>query len=104
MMSRAFRTGLKELTHVGLRRRLYREIASGKFSETTKISSVLDSLEMVELGMLIEEPSMTPSVPVETVRDLLWLINPIEFRLQRSGRTTWSHPRDCHLGPGTPLL
>jgi hypothetical protein len=90
MMFRVFRAGLNELPHAGLQKRLHRQLASGKISETTRVLTVLDSLEMVELTMQIEELGRAPSVPVETVGDLLWLINAIEFRLQRKQ----GHSRD----------
>ena len=65
-----------KLPHAELRKRRHRPIASGKISETTRIPTVLDSLEMVELTMQIEELGMALSVPVEIVGDRLWLITP----------------------------
>jgi len=94
---RVSRAGLNELTHAELRKHLHRQIASG-ISETTTIPTVLDSLEMVELTMQIEQPGMAPFVPVETVRDLLWLINAIEFVFkEKRGRLQAGYT--CHLRP-----
>jgi acyl carrier protein len=45
-----------------------------------ELSSVLDSLDTVQLTMEIEELGIEPTVPIKTVGDLLWLLNAIELR------------------------
>jgi hypothetical protein len=51
-----------------------------------ELSSVLDSLDLLQLTLEIEEIGFEPNVPIKTVGDLLWLLKAIEFQLQRKKR------------------
>ncbi len=48
------------------------------------LTSVVDSLEMVELAMELEELGSEAGAPIVTVADYLWLVERIE--LQKSKR------------------
>src|SRR5580693_7923416 len=71
---------IKEFFYVDLRETVLARIESGELTEETELSSVLDSLDTVQLTMEIEELGIEPTVPIKTVGDLLWLLNAIELR------------------------
>jgi hypothetical protein len=66
-----------------MRKYVQKKIASGKLSEESDLSKVLDSLELVELNMEVEESGVEPAVEIRTVRDFLWLCKAIDFQRQR---------------------
>ena len=71
---------LKARPGAGMRDELQALLDSGKLSMDLPVSSVLDSLDQVELIMAIEELPVKPTVPILTVGDLLWLLKAIEFQ------------------------
>jgi acyl carrier protein len=71
---------IKESFYVDLRETLLARIESGQLTENMELSSVLDSLDTMQLTMEIEELGIEPTVPIKTVGDLLWLLNAIELR------------------------
>jgi hypothetical protein len=85
MMLRKLRDRLTEprYFYVGLRDSLDARIESGELTPNMELSSVLDSLEIVELTMETEELGIETTVPIKTVGDLLWLLKAIDFKLQR---------------------
>jgi hypothetical protein len=83
MMLRNLRECLTEPYYLGLRDSLHARIESGELTESMELSSVLDSLDLVQLTLEIEEMGLEPSVPIKTVGDLIWLLKAIEFQLQR---------------------
>jgi hypothetical protein len=56
---------------------------SGELTLDMELSSVLHSLDIVQLTMETEEMGIEPTVPIKTVGDLLWLLKAIDFKLQR---------------------
>lgn len=72
-----------EPQYCGMRKYVQEKIASGKLSEESDLSKVLDSLELVELNMEAEESGVEPAVEIRTVRDFLWLCKAIDFQRQR---------------------
>ena len=74
------RSHIKQFFYVDLRESVLARIESGELTEEMELSSVLDSLDTVQLTMEIEELGIEPTVPIKTVGDLLWLLNAIEFR------------------------
>lgn len=85
-MLRNLRERLTEPYYLGLRDSLRARIESGELTENMELSSVLDSLDRVQLTLEIEEMGFESSVPIKTVGDLLWLLKAIEFQLQRKER------------------
>ena len=71
---------IKQFFHMDLRESVLARIQSGELTEEMELSSVLDSLDTVQLTMEIEEFGIEPTVPLKTVGDLLWLLNAIELR------------------------
>jgi hypothetical protein len=69
--------------YCGMRNRVLDRIASGPLTEDSALSEVLDSLELVELSMEVEESGVEPAVEIRTVRDFLWLCKAMEFHRQR---------------------
>jgi acyl carrier protein len=66
-----------------MRRNILAQLASGRLSEDSDLSKVLDSLELVELTMEIEESGVEPAIEIKTVRDFLWLCRAMDFRRER---------------------
>jgi hypothetical protein len=73
--------------YLNTRETLQARIAKGEVSEDTDISSVFDSLDLVEIEMEAEELGMDTLVPIRTVGDLLWLLKAIELKINRKKRT-----------------
>ena len=69
-----------------MRRNIVAQLASGRLTEDSDLSEVLDSLELVELTMEVEESGVEPAVEIKTVRDFLWLCRAMDFQRQRRGR------------------
>ncbi len=86
MMLRRLRDRLTEPYYLGLRDSLHARIESGELTENMELFSVLDSLDIVQLTLEIEEMAFEPSVPIKTVGDLLWLLRAIEFQLEPKKR------------------
>jgi hypothetical protein len=74
---------IKEPQYVGLRDAVLDRIKSGKLTEDTPVSAVLDSLDTVELIMELEELGIETTVPVNSVGDLLWLFRALDLRRRR---------------------
>jgi acyl carrier protein len=80
-MLREIRSRIKEPFHLGLRDTVLAQINSGKLTEGMELSSVLDSLDTVQLTMEIEELGIEPpTVPIKSVGDLLWLFKAIDLK------------------------
>ena len=86
MMLRHLRERLTQPYHLGLQDSLNARIESGELTENTKLSSVLDSLDIVQLTVGIEDMGFEPSVPIKTVGELLSLLKEVEFHLGRKKR------------------
>jgi ribosome-binding protein aMBF1 (putative translation factor) len=69
-----------------MRKNILAQLASGRLTENSDLSKVLDSLELVELTMEVEESGVEPAVEIKTVRDFLWLCGAMDFQRQRKGR------------------
>ena len=69
-----------------MRRKILAQLAAGRLAEDSALSKVLDSLELVELTMEIEEFGVEPAVEIKTVRDFLWLCRAMDFQRQRRSR------------------
>jgi len=65
--------------YISLRDNLLPRIKSGKLSEDAEWSSVVDSLDTVQLTMEIEELGFQPTVPIKSIRDLLWLFRALDL-------------------------
>jgi len=63
-MLREIQSRIKEPHYVGLRDAVLDRIKSGKLTEDTPVSAVLDSLDTVELIMELEELGIETTVPV----------------------------------------
>ena len=59
------------------------QISAGRLTEDSELSKILDSLELVELTMEVEESGVEPAVEIKTVRDFLWLCRAMDFQRQR---------------------
>ena len=66
-----------------IRRNVLARISAGTLTEDSELSRALDSLELVELTMTVEESGIEPTIEIKTVRDFLWLCKAMDFRLQR---------------------
>jgi hypothetical protein len=66
-----------------MRRRVLGRIASGRLTEGSDLSKFLDSLELLELTMEVEESGIEPAVEIKTVRDFLWLCKAMDLQRQR---------------------
>lgn len=66
-----------------MRKNVLAQISAGRLTEDSALSKVLDSLELVELTMEVEESGVEPAVEVKTVRDFLWLCRAMDFQRQR---------------------
>ena len=69
-----------------MRRNILAKLAAGRLTEDSVLSKVLDSLELVELTMEVEESGVEPAVEIKTVRDFLWLCREMDFQRQRRSR------------------
>jgi acyl carrier protein len=66
-----------------VRKGVLAQISAGRLSEDTELSKVLDSLDLVELTMEIEESGVEPATEIKTVRDFLCLCKAMDFQRQR---------------------
>lgn len=69
-----------------MRMNILAKLAAGRLTEESVLSKVLDSLELVELMMEVEESGVEPAVEIKTVRDFLWLCRAMDFQRQRRSR------------------
>ena len=69
----------------GLRDRILPRVERGELQMETPLSSITDSLDLVELALELEELNIEIDVPIKTVGDYLWLVKKIEFRKSRTG-------------------
>ena len=83
MAKRDSTSHLVEPEYCDLRRRVVDRIASGRLTEDSDLSKVLDSSELVELVMEVEESGVEPAVEIKTVQDFLWLCKAMDFQRQR---------------------
>ena len=68
-----------------MRRNILAQLTSGRVTEDSDLAKGLDSLELVELTIEVEESGVEPAVEIKTVRDFLWLCRAMDFRRQRRG-------------------
>ena len=73
---------IKQPHYVELRDAVVARIKSGKLTEDTPVSAVLDSLDTVELTMELEELGIETTVPINSVGDLLWMFKALDLRRQ----------------------
>jgi len=66
-----------------MRRNVLAQISAGRLTEDSEVSRALDSLELVELTMAVEESGVEPAIEIKTVKDFLWLCKAMDFRRQR---------------------
>jgi len=66
-----------------MREHVLTQISSGKLTEDSEMSKALDSLELVELTLEVENSGVEPAAEIRTVRDFLWLCRAMDFRRQR---------------------
>jgi acyl carrier protein len=83
-MLREIRSRIEEPFYVGLRESVLAQIKSGELTEEMELSSILDSLDTVQLTMEIEELGVEPTVPLRSIGDLLWLFKAIDLKRERS--------------------
>ena len=82
-MLREIQSRIKEPHYVGLRDSVHARIKAGKLTEDMDASSVLDSLDTVELTMELEELGLETTVPIKSVGDLLWLFKALDLKRAR---------------------
>ena len=69
----------------GLRDRILPKVERGGLSLDTPLSSIADSLDLIELDLELGEMGFEISVPIKSVGDFLWLVKKIEYRKFRTG-------------------
>ena len=74
--------------HLELQDNILARIKSGQLTEETELPVAMhvlnmDSLDIMELEMMIEE-EVSEAVPIKTVGDLLWLLKASELRHERN--------------------
>jgi hypothetical protein len=69
----------------GLRDRILPKVDSGELPFDTPLSSIADSLDLVELTLELEEMKVEIDVSIKTVGDFVWLVRNIELRKSRTG-------------------
>ena len=77
---------ITEPQYCEMRRNVLAQLESGRLNEDSNLSKVLDSLELVELTMEVEESGVEPAVEIKTLRDFLWLCRAMDFQRQRRSR------------------
>lgn len=63
-----------------MRKNVLAQISAGRLTEDSELSKVLDSLDLVESAMEVEESGVEPAVEIKTVRDFLWLCSVTDFQ------------------------
>jgi acyl carrier protein len=74
----------RPIFYAGLRDRILPKIERGELSLDTPLSSIGDSLDLVELTLELEKMKIEIDVPIHTVSDFLWLVKKIEFQKFRT--------------------
>ena len=82
-MLQEIQSRLKKPYWKDLRDNVLARIKSGKLTQDMELTSVLDSLDTVELMAEIEELGVEATVPIKSVGDLLWLFKAIELKHER---------------------
>ena len=72
--------------YLSVRERELARIAAWKLTVGSDLSAVVDSLDLLELQMEMEDVGMEPTVAIKTVGDLLWLLRAIELRFKKEQR------------------
>jgi len=93
-MLRKLRERLTKPWYMELREKIEAQIDAGKLTEDTELSVALnmlgvDSLDWVELEMILEEssePGLGQPTKIENVRELLWVLKAIEAWDERKKR------------------
>lgn len=80
--------GVTEPEYCEMRRNILAQLASGRLTEDSDLSRILDSLELVKLTMEVEDSGVEPAGEIKTVRDFLWLCRAMDFQRQRRSRST----------------
>ena len=75
----------RPIFYEGLRDRILPKVERGKLSLDTPLSSIANSLDLIELDLELEEMRFEISVPIKSVGDFLWLVKKIEYRKFRTG-------------------
>jgi hypothetical protein len=75
----------RPIFYEGLRDRILEKVGRGELQLDTPLTSIADSLDLIELQMEVEEMGFEISVPIKTVGDFLWLVKKIEYRKFRTG-------------------
>jgi acyl carrier protein len=75
----------KPIFYEGLRDRILDKVERGELQLDAPLTSIADSLDLIELQMEVEEMGFEISVPITTVGDFLWLVKKIEYRKFRTG-------------------
>jgi len=75
----------RPIFYEGLRDRILPKVERGEFSLDTPLSSIADSLDLIELDLELGEMGLEISVPIKSVGDFLWLVKKIEYRKFRMG-------------------
>jgi hypothetical protein len=77
---------IKEPFYVGLRNTVLARIKSGKLTEGMEASSILDSLDTIQLTMGIEELGLETTVPIKSVGDLLWPFKALDLTREHNDK------------------
>ncbi len=75
----------RPIFYEGLRDRILPKVERGELSLDTPLSSIADSLDLIELDLELGEMGLEISVPIKSVGDFLWLVKKIEYRKFRMG-------------------
>ncbi len=75
----------RPIFYEGLRDRILPKVERGELSLDATLSSIADSLDLVELTLELEEMKIEIDVPIYAVGDFLWLVKKIEYRKFRTG-------------------
>jgi acyl carrier protein len=75
----------RPIFYEGLRDRILPKVERGELSLDTPLSSIADSLDLIELDLELEEMGFEISVPIKSIGDFLWLVKKIEYRKFRTG-------------------
>jgi len=85
-----------EPLYLGLSATLLACIQSGKITEEIELSSALGSLDIVQLTMDLQRScaalGIEPTAPINSVGDLLRLLNAIDSKRKHSDNDLWQKP------------
>jgi acyl carrier protein len=74
----------RPIFYEGLRDRIFPKVERVELSLDTPLSSIADSLDLIELDLELEEMGFEISVPIKSIGDFLWLVKKIEYRKFRT--------------------